>query len=83
MWAKFRNIEIYQLISLVSEKKSIIIGKLVAVSKETSFELRYRKEQLVEVERKILVLIIESDDCSLKFSGQRIIKAKNILNIRY
>ena len=82
MWAKFRNIEISQLISLVSEKNSII-GKLVAGSKETSFELRYRKEQLVEVERKILVLIIESDDCSLKFLGQRIIKAKNILNIRY
>ena len=76
---KYRNISIDQF----SIRKNSIIGKLVAGSKETSFELRYRKEQLVEVERKILVLIIESDDCSLKFSGQRIIKAKNILNIRY
>ena len=82
MWAKFRNIEIYQLISLVSEKNSII-GKLVAGSKETSFELRYRKEQLVEVERKILVLFIGSDDCLLKFSGQRIIEAEDVLSIQF
>ena len=38
--------------SFSQRKKSIIIGKLVAVSKKASFELRYRQEQLVEVEGK-------------------------------
>ena len=48
-------------------KKSIIIGKLIAVSKKTSFELRYRQEQLVEVEGKILVLLIGSEYSILRF----------------
>ena len=76
------NVQKYTF-SFSQRKKSIIIGKLVAVSKKASFELRYRQEQLVEVERKILVLFIGSDDCLLKFAGQRIIEAEDVLSIQF
>ena len=57
-----------QDILLVSDKgKRIIIGKLVAASKKASFEIRYRQEQLVEVEGKILVLLIGSEYSMLRF----------------
>ena len=77
---KYRNISIDQF---SIRKKNIIIGKLVAASKKASFEIRYRQEQLVEVVRKIMVLLIGSDDCSLKFSGQRIIEAKDVLSNQF
>ena len=76
------NVQKYTF-SFSQRKKSIIIGKLVAASKKASFEIRYRQEQLVEVERKILVLFIGSDDCLLKFSGQRIIEAEDVLSIQF
>ena len=76
------NVQKYTF-SFSQRKKSIIIRKLVAVSKKASFELRYRQEQLVEVERKILVLFIGSDDCLLKFAGQRIIEAEDVLSIQF
>ena len=76
-WATFRNI------LLVSDKgKRNITGKLVAASKQASFEIRYKQGQLVEV-AKNLVLFIGSDDCLLKFSGQRIIEAEDVLSIQF
>ena len=72
-----------QNILLVSDKgKRIIIGKLVAASKKASFEIRYKQGQLVEV-AKNLVLFIGSDDCLLKFAGQRIIEAEDVLSIQF
>ena len=75
-WATFRNL------LLVSDKgKRISIKKLVAASKKASFEIRHKQEQLVEV-AEILVLFIGSDDCLLKFSGQRIIESEIFQSFR-
>ena len=71
-WATFRNI------LLVSDKgKRIITGKLVAASKQASFEIRYKQGQLVEV-TKNLAVFMSSDDCSLAFSGQIIIQSEDV-----